>query len=62
MAKLSLRSAVSGGYLTIVISVLLLALFIVFVATDVLYAAFISLILLFSVVAIGAVGISEKEG
>ncbi|MDD4185249.1 MAG: hypothetical protein PHX75_01200 [Candidatus Methanomethylophilaceae archaeon] len=62
MAKLSLRSAVSGGYLTIAISVLLLALFIVFVATDVLYAAFISLILLFTVVAIGAVGISEKEG
>jgi len=62
MAKLSLRSAVSGGYLTIAISVLLLALLIVFVATDVLYAAFISLILLFTVVAIGAVGISEKEG
>ena len=62
MAKLSLRSVVSGGYLTIAISVLLLALLIVFVATDVLYAAFISLILLFTVVAIGAVGISEKEG
>jgi len=62
MAKLSLRSAVSGGYLTIAISVLLLALLIVFVVTDVLYAAFISLILLFTVVAIGAVGISEKEG
>jgi hypothetical protein len=62
MAKLSLRSVVSGGYLTIAISVLLLALLIVFVVTDVLYAAFISLILLFTVVAIGAVGISEKEG
>ncbi|MDD4245469.1 MAG: hypothetical protein PHI62_04795 [Candidatus Methanomethylophilaceae archaeon] len=62
MAKLSLRSAVSDGYLTILISVLLLALFVVFVATDVLYAAFISLIVLFSVVALGAVGISEREG
>ncbi len=62
MAKLSLRSAVSDGYLTILISVLLLALFVMFVATDVLYAAFISLIVLFSVVALGAVGISEREG
>lgn len=62
MAKLSLRSSVSGGYLTVLISVLFLALFVVFVATDVLYAAFISLILLFSALALGAAGISEREG
>jgi len=62
MAKLSLRSAVDDGYLTVLLSLLFLALFIVFVATDILYAAFISLVLLFSTAAVGAVGISAREG